>query len=189
MRELQMGVPDRVKALQQLVGAERVLRLIRANGTLLELFRMLQYVTLDFAQTINSVLDEEAVEELCGKTINAGRSLGSLHLALRELRTTDETLLKSLEQKIGAERLLHLIRANGTLLELFRMLQYVTLDFARAIITALDEEAVEELCSKTINTGRSIGTLNLALRELRTTDETLLKSLEQKIGAERLLHL
>ena len=75
-------------------------------------------------------------------TISAGRSIGTLNLALRELGQTDPKLLEKLEARIGPARFLALITANGTLVELFSILRRTTPSFAGAMLKALDEETV-----------------------------------------------
>jgi hypothetical protein len=178
-----------LKSLELKIGAGRMLRLIKANGTLIDLLKMLQSTTTAFAQTLVMMLDEDVVEELFQRTVRLGRSIGTVNLAFQQLRATDEALLQSVEQQVGAERLLRLIRANGTVFELFRIIDCTSLVFARELVAILDEDSVEELCQKTIHSGRSIGVLNWSLQKLRTADEVLLRSFEQKIGAARLLHL
>ncbi len=189
LRDLGNTDKDLLTRLEQIIGAERYLRLILANGTLVELFHILQHTTPDFKEALLGQLDETKTAALVDKTIAAGRSIGTLDLALRDLGNTDKDLLTRLEQIIGAERYLRLILANGTLFELFRVLQYTTRDFKKALLGQLDETKTAVLVDKTIAAGRSIGTLDLALRDLGNTDKDLLTRLEQIIGAERYLRL
>ena len=175
------------EVLEQKIGPARFLRLIEANGTVCELFMIIQYASPALARGLIEALDEARVERLIQKTIAAGRSIGTLHFALRELHRSEETaaLGEVLEQKIGPARFLRLIEANGTVCELFRIAAHASPALARGLIEALDEARVERLIQKTIAAGRSIGTLDLALRGLRMSKETaaLGQDLERKIGA------
>ncbi len=189
MRELGNADPALPGHLEQSIGAEHFLRLITANGTLFDLFKILEYGTPDFRQALLGQLDDATAGALVAKTIAAGRSIGTFNLAMRELGNADMSLLGRLEQSIGAERFLHLIAANGTLFDLFKILMRATPAFREALVGLLNEATVGALVAKTIEKGRSIGTLSLAIRELRNADSALLGHLEQSVGAERFLRL
>jgi DNA polymerase III delta prime subunit/uncharacterized protein YoaH (UPF0181 family) len=168
-------------------------KLIQAKGTLVELFRVLQYASPDFTRGILNALDEGHVAELMRNTVSAGCSIGTMNFALRELHRSDETtaLARALESKVGLERLLDLIEANGTLFELFRFVQFSSIDFSAAMINALSEARIETLIDKTITSGRSIGTFHLALRDLERKSGISMstRELERKIGSLRFLAL
>ena len=132
-----------------------------------ELFKALEHATPTFREELLEQLDEVGAGELVDKTIAAGRSIGTLHLALRELGDADEALLKRLEQTIGAVRFLRLIAANGTLFELFKALEYATPTFREELLEQLDEVSAGELVDKTIAAGRSIESFHHALWQLR----------------------
>jgi len=189
MRELGKSDEELLAKLEKAMGARRFLRLIEANGTVFELFRIMQYATPGFAGELLSKVDEGAAERLVQKTIAAGRSIGTLHLAMWELGKTDLRLLAKLEKVMGVRRFLRLIEANGTVSELFSILKHATPGFADELLSEVDEGAAERLVQKTIEAGRSIGTLNLAMRELGKSDEELLAKLEKVMGARRFLWL
>ena len=119
-----------------------------------------------------------------GRVLSSTR-IDTLHLTLRELRRTDEKLLAALQEKIGAGRFLALIEANGTLLELFKVLQYSTPAFAQALLDALDDHKVQVLYDKTIQTGRSIGAFAFTLKYLKKHAPVELARLEAMIGIKR----
>ncbi|MGD0779054.1 MAG: hypothetical protein ABSC05_40265, partial [Candidatus Solibacter sp.] len=127
----------------------------------------------------------DCVEELCQKTIDSRRSIGTLNWSLKKLRVADEALLRSFEQKIRATRLLRLIRANGTLFELFAMVTSTTGAFGEALLKLLDKTVAEELCDKTISSSRSIASLPYMLTYLKNTNRDDLVLLEGQIGIER----
>ena len=111
-------------------------------------------------------------------------ALPLLGLSLRALKLAAPALHADLIQEFNAEHLLQLIEANGTVCELFMIAAHASPALARGLIEALDEARVERLIQKTIAAGRSIGTLNLALRGLHRSDETaaLGQDLERRIG-------
>ena len=149
----------------------------------------MQHSTLNFAEELIQSLKPEYIQKLINKTIANGRSIGTLHLALRELSLKDKALLAKLEQAIGAENFLNLITGNGTIFELFMIIKYSTLDFAKELIQSLSPEYIQQLINKTIANGRSIGTLSFSLRELGLRDKALLAKLEQAIGADNQITL
>ena len=94
-------------------------------------------------------------------------------------------MLEDLQDKIGAERFLALIAANGTLFELFRLLQRSTPAFARALLDALEEPRVRALYDRTVETGRSIGTFAFTLKYFKKHVPAELARLEAIIGSKR----
>ena len=184
------GIGD---GLERRIGASRFLHLIRLNGTIFELFNISQHSSPRLAREIADALTDDVIEDLITKTVRAGRSIGTLHLALRGLEQETETVSVSreLQRKIGAERFLRLIESNGTIFELIELSRFVTPSLATEMIATLSERRSSALIQRSIAAGRSIGTLNLGLRELYSSAETsgIARSLEQKVGAERFLHL
>ncbi|HBB15631.1 MAG TPA: hypothetical protein DCZ97_01025 [Syntrophus sp. (in: bacteria)] len=186
---LRRNAPDVLARMEEEFGSENLLCLIVANGNLFELFRILQYATSAFREALMDRLDPGRATALVEKTITARRSVGTLHFTIRELSKTDPALLGRLEQAIGAQQFLRLIAANGTLFELFRIMEYATPAFREALMDRLDPDGAAALVDKTIAAGRSVGTLPLAMRELSETDPALLGRLEQAIGAQQFLRL
>ncbi|MEW8590909.1 MAG: hypothetical protein AB2543_17745, partial [Candidatus Thiodiazotropha endolucinida] len=189
IRTLAKYAPDRLENLFSVYGPQAFLQLIQANGTLFELFRVLEYATPKFRGQLLDLLTPAMALALVEKTIAAGRSIGTLNLAMWKLDDADPALLVRLEQAIGAEAFLHLIQANGTLFELFRVLEYATPKFREQLLDLLTPAMALALVEKTIDVGRSIGTLHMAMQELGDADQALLVRLEQAIGAEAFLHL
>src|SRR6267154_2147479 len=204
LAERNMPAPDgrtQLTALEGHLGGEPMLRLIRANGTIFELVKILENSTPGFAAGLINALDSPTVAALIDKTIAERRAIGTLHLALRELAERNmpepdgRTQLTALEGHLRGEPMLRLIRANGTIFELFMILKYTTPGFAAGLINALDSPTVTALIDKTIAERRAIGTLNLALRELAERNmpapdgRTQLTALEGHIGGDPLLRL
>jgi hypothetical protein len=201
LRTLGLVDPFALAEIEKPANFAPMLRLIRERGTIFELFKILEYTTPEFAAGLIGVLDEAAVADLVAKTIKAERSIGTLHLALRELsgRPMPEgdgrTQLRALQGLIGGTPMLRLIRERGTIFELFMILKHTTPQFAAGLIGALNEAVVADLIHKTIKAERGIGTLSLALRELggrpmpEGDDRTQLQALQGLIGGAPILRL
>jgi adenosine/AMP kinase len=189
MRGLGKADPNLLGGLERSIGAVQFLRLIDANGTVSDLFRILQCATPALQTAILDELNETIGRHLVDKTIASGRSIGTLHLAMQELGKADPNLLGRLERAIGAVQFLRIVGANGTLAELFKILEYATQAFRTALLNELNETIGRHLVDKTIASGRSIGTLGIAMRDLGKTDPNLLGRLERAIGAVQFLRL
>jgi hypothetical protein len=185
LRELKNTDLSLFTKLEQRIGAQRYLRLIGSVGTVFELFMCIKTSSLFITAEVIEALDDLTLDTLTERTIATGRSIGTLDLALRELKETDADLLENLEKKIGARRYLNLIVRAGTVFELFRTLQHSSLAMANELVETLDEKTVNDLIQKTIAARRSIGTLSFTLREFKLTDSSILNKLERKIGVQR----
>jgi len=137
--------------------------------------------TRGFRTTLLEQLTAEQAEVLLNKTIAAGRSIGTLDLAMRALREDDPKLLGRLEQSIGAAGFLRLILTNGALSELFQVLQRATRGFRTTLLEQLSTEQAGSLIDKTIEGARRIENLHFALRSLRENSDQLSR-LEDVIG-------
>jgi hypothetical protein len=161
------------------------LRLIAANGTISELMRFIQYSTTSRAGELLDGLSEDYLEDLFANTIDSGCSIGTLHLGLWELQKNG--LLKKWESKVNHGHYLRLIAANGTIIELIRILKHSTCTRAGELIDSLSEDYLEDLFASAIDSGRSIGTFNLGLWELQKNG--LLKKWESKVSPGHYLRL
>jgi uncharacterized protein YoaH (UPF0181 family) len=185
LRKFRETDPALLEKLERRIGAELYLHLIASAGTIYELFMVIQYSSPSMTGELIEALDAETLDTLIAQTIASGRSIGTLGWTLRELKKTDPALLEKLERRIGAERYLHLIASAGTIYELFRVIQYSSPSMTGELIEALDAETLDTLIAQTIASGRSIGTLDWTLRELKKTDPALLEKLERRIGVKR----
>lgn len=111
-----------------------------------------------------------------------------LGLFLRSLQLADPIEYAELERRIGAQRMIEAIAAKGTLPALFGVLQQCTPRFAELLLRAVAEEQLKTLATRTVAREASIGTFNLALRELAKRDlahgsgRTQLQLFEEKLG-------
>jgi hypothetical protein len=154
--------------------------MIVANGTVFELLMIMRHATPAFRTALLDQVNENTARHLVDRTIAAGRSIGTLHLAMREVGETDPDLLGRLEQAVGAVQFLRMIAANGTVFELFRTMEYATPAFRTALLDQLNEATICHLADKTIAVGRSIESLHYTLRQLARTDHR--GRLEELVG-------
>ena len=190
MRELGASDPQMLaRRKETTVGARGLLRLIHANGTLFDLFAVLRYSSPTLRTALLDQFTAEQAATLVDKTIASGRSIGTLSLPMRELGASDPQMLARLETVVGARGLLRLILANGTLPDLFKVLEHSSPTLRTELLDQFSSQESEALIDKTIATVRSIGTLHLALRELGDSDPQLLARLETAVGARGFLRL
>jgi hypothetical protein len=102
-----------LEEFERKIGAENYLKLIRANGTIVELINILQYSTKRMAKELIGRLNREIITKLIEQAIAEKQSIGSIHWGLRDLKY--KNLLKPFENKIGAAHFLRLILNTGNL--------------------------------------------------------------------------
>jgi Glu-tRNA(Gln) amidotransferase subunit E-like FAD-binding protein len=189
--------------LEQIVTVRHLRKLIVNNGTVLELFRLLQYSSPSRAGALIGALESPDIDALVDKTVEQHRSVGTLDMALRDLgkKTVEidgeeQNLLTELEQIVTVRHLRKLIINNGTVFELFNLLEHSSPCRAGALIGALESPDIDALVDKTVEQHRSVGTLNMALRDLGKktveidgTEQNLLTELEQIVTARHLREL
>jgi len=185
LRELKGSDPALLALLERKIGAQGYLRLITSLGGIPDLFRVIQHSSASMVKELIEALDSAIVDALIDQTIASGRSIGTIDLPLRELKGSDPALLASLERKIGAQGYLRLITSLGGIPVLFKIIEHSSASMVKELIEALDSAIVDALIDQTIASGRSIGTMELALRELQQTAPALLQKLSGKIGAKR----
>ena len=88
------------------------------------------------AKELVKALDSAIVDTLIDQTIASGRSIGTMELALRELKQTAPALLQKLAEKIGAKSWWQLICSNGTINILTGILQGLHGAFSRELVDA-----------------------------------------------------
>lgn len=180
---LRLFAPARWEALWQQHPPAAFMQLLLDQGEIVELFKVLVYAPVEFRAALLAQLDAVQAERLLNKTISAGRSIGTLDLAMRELNKTDPTVLAGLEQAIGAPGWMRLIDANGTLLELFHILRRATPEFRPALLAQLDTQGAEALVSQTVCAGRAIESLDKSMGVVMR-NPALRQQLERCLGAK-----
>ena len=110
------------------------MRLIVANGTVFELVMIMKYATPAFQTALLDQLNEAIAHQLVDKSIVAGRSIESLHFALRQLARTGHR--GQLEELVGTSGWWRLVIGAGTLNCLGRLTEAMSDDFRERMITA-----------------------------------------------------
>ncbi|WP_437854085.1 AAA family ATPase [Sorangium sp. So ce363] len=188
---------ERTEQIEHQIGAGNLVRLIRQNGTVFDLLKIIRHGSVRFTADLLNRMDESAVQALVDNTLSARRSISTIHLRMQgfagHIMPDGRSKLEHFEQKLGAEHMLRLICLNGTLVDLLKGLQNASERFASAMIVGLDDGMVDELVDRNICVGRSIGTVGLALRDLRkrklSDGRSQLEMLENKLSVGHMLRL
>lgn len=141
---------------------------------------------------LDSALDSLSDDQLDGvieRTIDSRLSISNVGWELRELKSTNPSLLEIFERKMSAARYIRLIVATGTVLELFKIVEHSSLPMVEDLIRTLNDEGLDNLIDETISRNRSIGTIHFTLRDLKDANPVILEKLEQRIGARNYLRL
>ncbi len=185
LRELRRVDEKLLVALEEKLGARRYLDLILEGGTLVELLFLTRHSTPAMARRLIALLSAEDVERLHRQTAASDHSIGTLGAALRALEWADEDLCLALEKKLNERLFLELVLDSGTFFELFRFLGYPRAQVAWKLVAALEGGDIFRLHEQTVASRRSLGTLELRLRELALIDEKLTAAVIEKIGSRR----
>lgn len=94
-------------------------------------FSFADVLEIDLLTTSLLATVDQDWQNMIQRTINSNRSIGAIHWTLRELKKTDEDLLKKLEKRIGAAHWSRLIRANGDMAVLQRLMHHMTFEFRK----------------------------------------------------------
>ncbi len=131
------------------------------------------------------------VESLVDRTIKEGSSIGTLNLSLRDLKKESSEALSAFEGAIGVIGYEKLLKSQGTISILARLIQYSSEEMQKKMSRLLQSkpELVENLVDRTITKGSSIGTLNLSLKALSRNNYDCLHILENLIGLDGYLEM
>lgn len=180
-------------AFEARLGVDRMMLLIAKRTDLSAMMKILENVTPEFAVQLIAELDPDVLDALVKRTIEEGRSVATIGLALRELgdRDKDQRQLAAFETRFGTGRMISLIRERADLPTMMKILENVTPGFATQLIEALNSDILDALVKKTIDEGRSVRTIGFALRELgdRDKDQRQLAAFEARLGTDRMISL
>ena len=195
-REIGLRDPEQthLRKLEEQIGPGALLALLRERADLAAFLGVLQHTSVEFAGRLTRALDPLTVAALLQHTREWQGSVGAaLAFTLRELglRDPEQTQLRDLDDKIGSDALLGLLRERADLSAFLNVLQYTSAEFAGRLIRALDPLTVAALLQHTRDRQGPVGTLSLTLRKLGLHDpeQTQLRELEDKIGPDALLGL
>ena len=186
LRELKKESEKALEAFERAVGISGYEKLLEKQGTIMVLAKLIENSTPEMRRELSGLLVRNAglAEELVEKTVQEGSSIGTLDLSLRELKKESEKALEAFERAVGISGYEKLLEGQGTIAVLARLMQYSTPGMRGELSGLLvrNAELAEKLVEKTVREGRSIGTLNLSLRELKKESEEALEAFERAVG-------
>ncbi len=186
LRELKKDSEEVLEAFERAVGISGYEKLLEKQGTIMVLARLMEYSTSEMRKELSGLLVRNAklAEELVEKTVQKGRSIGTLHLSLRDLKKESEKALEAFERAVGISGYEKLLEGQGTIMVLAQLMRYSTPGMRGKLSDLLVRNAglAEELVKKTVQGGSSIGTLHLSLRELKKESEEVLEAFERAVG-------
>jgi hypothetical protein len=154
------------------LGAEAMARLVRTRGDLVALQRILRYSPDWFTGHLLQAFEAADLETLIERTLAREGSVGTLGVGLRELRRralpdgSGQTQADLFLERLGAEAMARLVRTRGDLVALLGILENSPDWCAGHLLQAFEAADLETLIERTLAREGSVGTLNLALREL-----------------------
>ncbi len=169
MRELGETDPALLVRLEGAIGAPRFLRLIRANGTVFELFMVLDYATSGFRTALLEQLTSEQAEALINKTVAEARSIEALHFTLRSLSASSDQLTR-LEELVGVAGWWRLLIACGNLNSVWQITLAMSSDFREQVIAAATKLSIPDWCV-IIASGLFLNACEFTTNELRSYPE------------------
>jgi hypothetical protein len=188
-RQLRASRSELADRLEHLLSAEQYFRLIAEAGTVFELFRVFDSASVEMTRGVLAALDPESAARIVARTIAADRPIGTLVFGLRRLRDSAPELLTELERTLGSVGYLRLLREQGTLGDLLKVLATSSLGMAREIVTSVRPSDIDRICARTASSQRGFGSIALPLRELQSADSELGLSVEAMISTERYIGL
>ena len=188
LRELKKESHEALRSFERAVGAEGYEQLLSAQGSIPVLMKLMEYSSEEMRKELSERLESnpELVKTLLTRTIEEGKSIGTLGLGLRELKKESHEALRSFERAVGAEGYKRLLSAQGSIPILMSLIRHSSEEMREKLSERLESnsELVEPLLTRTIEEGKSIGTLGLGLRELKKESHEALRSFERAVGAE-----
>ena len=188
LRELKKESHEALRSFERAVGAEGYEQLLSAQGSIQVLMSLIRYSSEEMRKELSErlKLNPELVKPLLTRTIEEGKSIGTLGLGLRELKKESHEALRSFERAVGAEGYEQLLSAQGSIPILMKLMEDSSEEMREKLSERLESnsELVEPLLTRTIEEGKSIGTLDLGLRELKKESHEALRSFERAVGAE-----
>ena len=192
LRELKKESHEALRSFERAVGAEGYEQLLSAQGSIQVLMSLIRYSSEEMRKELSERLESnpELVKTLLTRTIEEGKSIGTLDLGLRELKKESHEALRSFERAVGAEGYKRLLSAQGSIPILMSLIRHSSEEMREKLSERLEKpEVVKKLLDKTIEEGKSIGSLNRHLRALGKMEYSSLRILENLIGVNGYLSL
>lgn len=188
LRELKKESMDALLAFEGALGVEGYEELLKAQGTVGILASLIENSSAEMQKEMSQQMQTkpELIKILVERTIKDGSSIGTLSFSLRGLERESMDALLAFEDALGVEGYGKLLRAQGTLGILLRILQYSSLKMQNEMSQLLKSkpELVKILTERTVGKGNTIGTLNCSLRRVGIDNYSCLQIIESLIGVE-----
>ena len=153
LHALEKNSPSTLARIFMTMPLDPLLDILATHGGVQELFQLVGFAPAGIGEMLIQRLDRETLDALIQKTINTGRSIGTLNMAMWKIGKQEQGRLARLEKLIDPASFIRLIKTNGTLFELFMILQDATPAFADRLIQRLDRETLDALIQKTGQSG------------------------------------
>jgi len=161
---------DRI--ITEFVGCSEFKTLLTSEPLAVQVYtlrRLVAKASLGRSEAIKAINDAicRQVKYLCGKT-EAWNEEERIDFSTGIFGLSKSSLdhLRSLELQLTVEQIITKIRQGCYILDLFNLLQNSSPSRAGALIGALESSDIDALVDKTVKQERSVGTLNMTLRDL-----------------------
>ena len=193
LRGLKKKSVEILEAFENAIGVDGYEKLLKVQGTVVILTQLIQYSSAEMQKQMTDLLqaDPELVKILIDRTISEGSSIGTLNLSIRALKKDSTEALEAFEKAIGVTGYETLLRSQGTIAILARLIRYSSAEMQKQMFRLLQSkpEIVKVLLDQSLTKGCSIATLNIPIRALSIVNYSDLHRLEKLIGVDRYLAL
>jgi len=193
LREMKNESPETLQAFEQSIDVDGYLKLIEELGTLPVFAKILENSSDSMRNELAADINNRhgLVDILVKRTIESGASIRTLGLSLREMKNKSPDALQAFEQAIDVGGYLKLIEALGTLPVFAKILEHSSKSMRINLATAINTQhnLVDTLIKRTIESGASIRTLGLSLRDMKNESSEALQVFEQAIDVGGYLKL
>ncbi|MDE7275638.1 MAG: hypothetical protein K2N98_02090, partial [Lachnospiraceae bacterium] len=175
-------------AFEDAIGIDGYEKLLQSQGIILVLTNLIQHSSAKMQKKLLEMLQRnpELVKILLDRTIEKGNSIATLHFFLTKQKWKSPKTLTAFEDAIGVKGYEKLLRFQGTIPILARLIQSSSMEMQNelALMLQSNPQLVQTLLEKTIKKGSSIGALDISLRILGRENVPCLQILENLIGVD-----
>jgi len=172
-----------------------ILAYLANSATMPGFLRFASQISTSLLVRILDALDEATLDCMVDRTIERDSSISALGVTMRDLAQREPALQvqRSIELKIGVDRVVRLVAKIGDVVSLARLMANATPDFLAEFLPRLDDAVMDTVFARTLaRTGLSIETLSLTIRELGRSGPSgpsILRGFEKAFGARRFAQL
>ena len=193
LRRLKNKSGETLAAFENTLGISGYKRLLQAQGTIPILAELIKYSSDDMRQKLSEMLQThpQLVENLLDRTIQNKSSIGTLNLALRDLKMNSEETLAAFENALGISGYKRLLQAQGTISALTNIILFSSTNMQTEFAKMLRShpELVTIALENTIRKGSHIGMLSVTLRRLDREAPSCLQIIEDLIGTDGYINI